>query len=81
MAAQVQQERIIVLMMTRMPFQMPFQVCKQAANEQPKSSIDIDVEGLLHECALQGDYSPFPNKISALLYCLLNSPKPIVSIT
>ena len=41
-------------------------------------SIDIDVDSLLREHQLEGDYSPFPNKLSAMLYCLLNSPKPIV---
>lgn len=41
------------------------------------SDDDVDIDALLHECAMEEDYSPFPNKMFALLYCLLNSPKPI----
>ena len=40
----------------------------------------MDIELLLCENEAEGDYSPFPDKLSAMLFCLLNSPKPIVSI-
>ena len=39
--------------------------------------IDVDVAEILQNI---GDFSPFPNKVFALMYFLRNSPKPVVSI-
>ena len=41
------------------------------------TDIDIDVATILQD---DGDFSPFPNKVFALMYFLRNSPKPIVSV-
>ena len=45
--------------------------------------LDLDLDALLHELETEDDFdfTPFPNKLFALLYCLLNSPKPMVSFT
>ena len=42
-------------------------------------SLDEDVMALLHELERENNYSPFPDELFALLYCLLHSPNPIVN--
>ena len=43
-------------------------------------SLDSDVTTLMTQAEnLQDDYYPFPSKLFALLYLLVNSPRPLVS--
>ena len=45
-------------------------------NNMVLNSVDIDVAEVLRD---NRDFSPFPNKVFALMYFLRNSPKPVVS--